>query len=45
MDRVPETGFPTEPFTFSGMLLYGTGMWEDLSFKVDKNVSGIEIKF
>jgi uncharacterized protein (DUF2141 family) len=45
MDRVPETGFPTEPFTFSGMLLYGAGMWEDLSFKVDKNVSGIEIKF
>ena len=45
MDRVPETGFPTEPFTYSGMLLYGTGMWEDLSFKVDKNVGGIEIKF
>ena len=45
MDRVPETGLPAEPYGYSGPLVFGKAMWEDVSFKVDKNISGIKIKF
>ena len=43
MDKIPETGFPLEPYGFSGELSFGMAMWEQVSFKVDKNLSGIEI--
>ena len=45
MDRVPETALPAEPNGFSGPLVYGKAMWQDVSFTVDKNINGIEIKF
>ncbi len=44
LDRVPETGFPVEPYGYSGPLAFGKPMWEDVSFKVDKDISGIKIK-
>ena len=44
MDRVPETGMPAKPYGYSGPLAFGKPMWEDVSFKVDKNISDIEIK-
>ena len=44
MDRVPKTGLPTEPYGYSGPLFFGKAMWEDVSFKVEKNISGIKIK-
>lgn len=45
MDRVPNVGIPSEPYGFSGPLAFGKAMWEDVSFDVDKDVSGIEITF
>ena len=43
LDRVPSTGFPAEPYGYSGQLAFGKPMWEDVRFKVDKDVSGIKI--
>ena len=36
---------PLEPYGYSGPTMWGPPWWEDLSFEVDKDVSGIEIKF
>lgn len=42
---LPDVGLPTDPIAYSGPLVFGYPMWEDVSFKVDKNISGIEIKY
>ena len=44
MDLVPNVGIPTEPHAYSGEWTWEP-WWEDVSFDVDKDVSGIEIKF
>ena len=44
MDRAPKTGIPTEPYGYSGELFFGRIIWQNVSFKVDKNIRGIEIK-
>ena len=44
MDLVPNVGIPAEPHAYSGEWTW-EAWWEDVSFDVDKDVSGIEIKF
>ena len=45
VDHSPKTGFPIEPFGYSGPAYFGPAQWEDIKFNVDKDVVGIEIKF
>ena len=43
-DRSPQTGEPTEPQRYSGPVIWHA-QWDEIKFEVDKDVSGIEIKF
>ena len=45
VDHSPETGMPIEPYGYSGPACFGPAQWEDIKFNVDKDISGIEIKF
>jgi uncharacterized protein (DUF2141 family) len=45
MDRVPNVGIPAEPITYSMEPMAWKPMWEGTKFKVDGDVSGLEIKF
>ena len=40
----PGTQPPIEPYGYSGEAFFGPAQWNDIKFKVDKNISGIEIK-
>ena len=44
VDHSPETGFPIEPYGYSGPAFFGPGQWGDIKFEVDKDISGIEIR-
>ena len=35
---------PIEPYDYSGMVFFGPGQWDDIKFKVDKDISGIELR-
>lgn len=35
---------PTEPYGFSGPLVFGGALWSDVKFEVDKDISGMEIE-
>ena len=43
-DRSPQTGIPLEPHAYSGPATF-FGQWDDIKFEVDRDISGIEIKF
>lgn len=45
MDRVPNVGIPAEPLTYSQEPMAWKPVWEGTKFKVNGNVSGLEIKF
>jgi len=42
-DHSPETFIPIEPYGYSGPTYFGSAQWDDIKFKVDKDISGIEI--
>jgi len=44
-DHSSETGLPVESYSYSGPSLLFLAGWDDIKFNVDKDVSGIEIKF
>ena len=35
---------PIEPYDYSGMVYFGPGQWGDIKFKVDKDITGIELR-
>jgi len=43
VDHSPETGFPIEPYGYSGPAFFGPAQWADIKFEVDKDISGIDI--
>jgi len=43
-DRSPQTGRPTETHRYSVPVIWHA-QWDEIKFEVDKDVSGIEIKF
>ena len=45
LDHSAETVMPIEPYGYSGPAYFGPAQWEDIKFNVEKDVSGIEIKF
>ena len=45
VDHSPKTGFPIEPYAYSGPAYFGPAQWEAIKFNVDKDISGIKIKF
>ena len=36
---------PLEPYGYSGPAYVGPAQWDDIKFEVDKDISGVEIKF
>jgi uncharacterized protein (DUF2141 family) len=45
LDHSPETGIPIESYRYSGQVSLFLAGWDDIKFQVDKDISGIEIKF
>ena len=43
-DRSPQTGLPTEQHRYPGPEVWHV-QWDDIKIEVDKDISGIEIKF
>lgn len=44
LDYSAQAGMPIEPYRYSGQAFF-EGQWDDIKFEVDKDISGIEIKF
>jgi hypothetical protein len=44
LDHSPETGMPLEEYGYSGQYFF-IAQWKDIKFIVDKDISGIKLKF
>ena len=44
MDSALGSKRPTEPYGFSGPMVFGGAQWGDVKFEVDKDTSGMEIE-